>query len=729
MEGLSGKELDDSIFGTDSHLDWAEEVNTLEALNGDRFSSSANRAEESRQRPASPRHSYDGRRGSRDTGKDSRGMGRRQQQNERPPRTDSRPPRPSTDSGGPTAGGSYARSASRGEYTGRGGGSRGGGGGGNRPRGGRSVSRVGGSTGPPPSSQQQAPQGYSQASGINIRSARNMRDRSRSMERPGSYDQGRGWRGLPSIGCSRANNADRWEHDKFEGASSAPSSNLPASRGYGHDRRHSGAASSAAPPPADIEYIGKEGISHVTINRRESNASTRGYPSGSYEPPRRQFPDVANAPPLPIPDEATGSLAHTRKTSASQVASGVRPVSPRSPGTNEPYRAPHRRQSSVDAAKLPPQPQPVQTVVSPQVSVPEEPVPSKPTIGETEENVDESNSAEMEWENFVANGGLDMPIDRITDDLLKQPHSRSQSVFSQVEAPQPAYERRDPISHTHVGSTVLEKAHDRAALLLSNDGDGDDDDVEVSRNVDRPDSSFEKSEGEAEQKPLASQGITIRGSAAPPPPAVISGLETRMASLVLNQAVVPRVKQSNAPVAEHTVRKGSAPAQQAQSSDAGSLGIRIKGASAKQPPTANGRASAPVEARSPSRGPTRPTPPDATGKGARSVTPTRPATPSSNRSASRSSSGDEGRPVAQGTAPSSYLRRQYEVYDEGRGRHLFSVNIPYDEGRYAPIHIHEKDDLPRLASKFARTWRVSNKEQRIKLLLTKVKALMQEAAL
>ncbi|KAJ2878864.1 hypothetical protein H4R27_005611 [Coemansia aciculifera] len=732
MEGLSGKELDDSIFGTDSHLDWAEEVNTLEALNGDRFSSSANRTEESRQRPASPpRSSYDGRRGSRDTGRDSRSMGRRQQQNERQSRPDSRPPRPSTDSGGPATGSNYSRSASRGEYTGRGGGG-GSRGGGNRPRGGRSVSRVGG---PPPSQQQQPPpQGYSQASGINIRSARNMRDRSRSMERPGSFDQGRGWRGPPSLGRSRADNSDRWEHDKFEGASSAPSTNLPASRGYSHDRRHSGAAQSAAPLPADIEYIGKEGISHVTINRRESNASSRGYPSASYEAPRRQFPDIANAPPLPIPDEPTGSLAHARKPSVSQASSAVRPVSPRSPGTNEPYRAPHRRQSSVDATKLPPPPQPAQTVVSPQGSVPEEALPSKPAIGEAEENVDESSSAEMEWENFVANGGLDMPIDRITDDLLKQPRSRSQSVFSQVEAPRPAYEHREPISHPRVGSTVLEKAHDRAALLLSNDGDGDDDDVEVSRNVDRPDSSFEKSEGEAEQKARPSaQGISIRGTAATPLPAVaaISRLENSMASLVLNQAVAPRTKQSSAPMAERTVRKGSAPAQQVQSSDAGSLGIRIKGASSKQPPTpaVNGRASAPVDTRSPSRGPTRPTPPDATGNGARSTTPIRPATPSSNRSISRSSSGDEGRPAAQGAAPSSYLRRQYEVYDEGRGRHLFSVNIPYDEGRYAPIHIHEKDDLPKLASKFARTWRVYNKEQRIKLLLTKVKALMQEASL
>ncbi|KAJ2820224.1 hypothetical protein GGI24_004556, partial [Coemansia furcata] len=700
MEGLSGKELDDSIFGTDSHLDWAEEVNTLEALNDDRYGSSAKRTEESaRQDPVlPPRPAYDGRRGSRDTGKDSRGAGRRQQ-NER---ADSRA-RPSTESSGP--GGNYARSASRGEYTGRGG-SRGGGGG-NRPRGGRSVSRVG-----PPATQ---PQGYAQASGINIRSARNMRDRSRSMERPGSFDQGRGWRGPPGA-RSRADNADRWEHDKYEGASSAPSSNLPPARSYGHDRRNSGAAQSTAPLPADVEYIGKEGISHVTINRRESNASSRGYPSASYEAPRRQFPDTAGAPPLP--DEAPSVSVHTRNASVSQAAAGVRPISPRSPGTNEPYRAPHRRQSSIDASKLPPA-LPSAPVVSPQVSVPEE--PPKPTAGGADESVDESSSAEMEWENFVANGGLDMPIDRITDDLLKHPRSRSQSVFSQVEAPRPAYENRG--SHIRVGSTALEKAHDRAALLLNNDGDGDDDDVEVTRSVKRPDSSFEKSEGEAEQKARPSnQGISIRGSAETP--AAVSRLETSMASLVLNQAVAPRAKQTSAPMPERTARKGSTPAPP---SDAGSLGIRIKGTSLKQAiaPAANGRASAPADACSPSRGPIRPTPPAARA-GARSTTPTRPATPPTNRSASRSSSGDEGRPAPQGAAPSSYLRRQYEVYDESRGRHLFSVNIPYDEGRYAPIHIHEKDDLPKLASKFARTWRVHSKEQRIKLLLTKVKALMTD---
>ncbi|KAJ2362217.1 hypothetical protein H4S02_011442, partial [Coemansia sp. RSA 2611] len=106
--------------------------------------------------------------------------------------------------------------------------------------------------------------------------ARNVRDRSRSMERSGSLDHGRGWRGPPSLGRSRADNTDRWEHDKYEGAASAPSTNQPRDRGYSRDRRHSGSAQSTAPMPADVEYIGKEGISHVTINRRESNASTRG---------------------------------------------------------------------------------------------------------------------------------------------------------------------------------------------------------------------------------------------------------------------------------------------------------------------------------------------------------------------------------------------------------------------------------------------------------------------
>ncbi|KAJ2016184.1 hypothetical protein GGI06_003155 [Coemansia sp. S85] len=206
-----------------------------------------------------------------------------------------------------------------------------------------------------------------------------------------------------------------------------------------------------------------------------------------------------------------------------------------------------------------------------------------------------------------------------------------------------------------------------------------------------------------------------------------------MTSLALNPTTTPRARQPSGPVAERTMRKGSALPQQAQASDAGSLGIRIKGSSAKPPaapaPAVNGRTSAPAGSSSPARAPTRPTPPDAAVTGARSASPVRPATPPTNRTASRSSSGDEGRAPAQGAAPSSYLRRQYEVYDESRGRHLFSVNIPYDEGRYAPIHIHDRDDLSKLASKFARTWRVHNKEQRIKLLLTKVKALMQEASL
>ncbi|KAJ2739701.1 hypothetical protein GGI20_006068, partial [Coemansia sp. BCRC 34301] len=328
MDGLCGKELDDSIFGTDSHLDWAEEVNTLEALNDDRRDSTQNSVEEpSRQRRApSPRPSHDTRRrGSRgDTGKDARTLGRRQQ-SDRPPR----PARSSADSS------NYARSTSRGEYSSSRGSSRGeynASRGTSRSRSGRSLSRVGGGPGPslPP-----LQQGYSQASGINIRGARAMRDRSRSMERPGSLDQGRGWRGPSSVGRSRADNADRWEHDRFEG----------------------NVAQSTRSLSNDTEYIGKEGVSHVTINRRESSASSRGYPSASYETSRRMFPD-ANAPPLPTPDAPPAvSSSHARKPSALQVvpsSGGARPVSPRSPGTNEPYRAPHRRQSSADTTHPPP---------------------------------------------------------------------------------------------------------------------------------------------------------------------------------------------------------------------------------------------------------------------------------------------------------------------------------------------------------------------------------------
>ncbi|KAJ2901107.1 hypothetical protein IWW38_000072 [Coemansia aciculifera] len=535
-----------------------------------------------------------------------------------------------------------------------------------------------------------------------------MRDRSLSMERrPSSLDHGRGWRDLPPpAGRARADQADRWEHDKFDGTSSAPTA-----RG-GHDRSRSSATSAiqnTGPLPADLEFIGKEGVSHVTIKRRDSNASSsRAYPSSSYEPPRRQFIDTS-APPMPT----TSIESSVRKPSISKAPvpaaapAAVRPISPRSPTTTEPYRAPHRRQSSADTTTplLPLSAATIATpLLTPQASVLERNSlhPDEPVIGKAEEEQEVANesssSAEMEWENFVANGGLDMPIDRITDDLLKHPRSRSQSVFSPAAEPPrsvPEQQRRDPPHVFTDGSSGLDRAHDRASLLLNNDADDDDDDddVEVGRNnANRPDSSFEKSEGEGES--FERKGLAIRGSASKPRP---------VTTTTTTALPVPR--------------KSSVPAQ-IQSSDASSLGIRIKGSS-----NANSPAASPaINGRTP---PTRPSVTSGTG----AVTPpTKPASPSANRSLSRSSSGDESRFAAQqsGSTPSSYLRRQFEVYDEGRGRHLFSINIPYDDGRYAPIHVHEKDDLPKLAAKFARTWRVHNKEQRIKLMLTKFRTLMDE---
>ncbi|KAJ2901669.1 hypothetical protein GGI21_004659, partial [Coemansia aciculifera] len=474
MDELSSKELDDSIFGTDSHLDWAEEANSLEVLNDRRFDkkpaaakSKATEEPSNRQRRASPpRSTQDSRRrGSRgDSGKDipsrtaAAGGGRRQQ-NDRPlpppPQTRTDLPRPARHSGDSS---NYSRSASRGEYsTNRSSRARGGG---------RSVSRVGGPPPPPPAQQQ--------SHGINIRGARTtMRDRSLSMERrPSSLDHGRGWRDLPPpAGRARADQADRWEHDKFDGTSSAPTA-----RG-GHDRSRSSATSAiqnTGPLPADLEFIGKEGVSHVTIKRRDSNASSsRAYPSSSYEPPRRQFIDTS-APPMPT----TSIESSVRKPSISKAPvpaaapAAVRPISPRSPTTTEPYRAPHRRQSSADTTTplLPLSAATIATpLLTPQASVPERNSlhPDEPVIGKAEEEQEVANesssSAEMEWENFVANGGLDMPIDRITDDLLKHPRSRSQSVFSPAAEPPrsvPEQQRRDPPHVFTDGSSGLDRAHD-----------------------------------------------------------------------------------------------------------------------------------------------------------------------------------------------------------------------------------------------------------------------------
>ncbi|KAJ2381107.1 hypothetical protein H4S02_006364 [Coemansia sp. RSA 2611] len=507
---LTGKELDDSIFGTDSHLDWADEVN-MEPLGA----VTAYRSEKHDEGVAtSPKNGRGG--------KDPRAAGER--------RGGGRGQRASVDGG-------------RGDHGGRSG-SRGGA----RARGGRSSSRQG--------------------------KARTGRERSASSERP--HGEPRGWR---TGGRARADKVDRWDHDRFDATGNC-------------GRRNS----SGGAGPIDIERIGKEGISHVTINRRGSNAAPSGRP-----------PVGADGR-----DDTAEPSGHARRKSRSGPYASQMALSPRSPpGAAEPYRAPHRRQSSADS-HAPPAAEPAATPARQAPAAPR----SKPAGGEE----DEGSSAEVEWENFVANGGLDIPFDRITDELLKQP-------------------RRQP---------APKKPH--------NDNNSEDPGEPPAR-PSRP------------SKP-SEHGISIRGSAkkaatkAPPQPQ-------------------PSAKASKQP-------QPSAKASRQQQ--------QPKPTKPATPATTNGH------------------------RPSRSPTPTRPATPARASSSERSSSPAR----AAGSVPASYLRRQHEAYDEDRGRHVFSVNIPYDEYRCAPIHVHERDDVAKLAAKFARIWRVHGKELRIKRVLTKMKAVVQD---
>ncbi|KAJ1999893.1 hypothetical protein GGI04_004379 [Coemansia thaxteri] len=544
MEGLSGKELEDSIFGTSLHLDWAEETDSLDPLASRSYASAGQKSNEPAASSARPRQGSpptsavnDARhRGSRDNSAREPRAGRRQQQGDRQTRQDSRPPKPSiVDTGNRSGGGSGARGGSS-----------------SRVRSGRSASRVGGA-GAMAQQQQQQP-AYSQSpGGINIRNARGARDRSRSLERAGGLDQGRSWRGSSSAGRPRAEAVDRWEHDKFDAPFSAPSTRAPLS---------------AEVVAADIGHIGKEGISHVTINRRGSNASSsRGHLGSSYEAPRRYplDPDAVHAP-----DQPAGSAEPVRKA------------------VNEPYRAPHRRRSSADNTAPPPHKPILPAATSPIPSpVPEEPAQVKPA-DEAAAN-DDGSSAEMEWENFVANGGLDMPIDRITDDLLKHPRSRSQSLVSQKETrvvlatSAPESQRPSPLSRDIGGGRTM--AHDRAALLLSNDGDEDEDDA--SDHAGRSDSLYEKSE--CEGRGLAAREAAIRGSAstqqavATASASAVSSLESNMASLVLEQVVTQRARRPSAPASERSMAQTAVTvaAHQQLPLDANPLGIQIKGLSAK----------------------------------------------------------------------------------------------------------------------------------------------------
>ncbi|KAJ1749938.1 hypothetical protein LPJ79_003322 [Coemansia sp. RSA 1821] len=535
---LTGKELDDSIFGTDSHLDWADEVN-MEPLN-DPFlhpkqDEGVGSMETSPKANEAARH------------KDARGTERQQGSRQRN----------SMDSGFS----SNRRSGSRG---------------GQRNRGGRSTSRQG--------------NGGQQAG------RRGMRDRSASIERSGSVERTRNWRG--QAGRARADKVDRWDHDKFD----AGHTGRRGSSNYGHS-------------PVDVGKIGKEGVSHVTINRRGSNARG-GSQAGSYEQSQR------------LDSEPAG---HTRRRSQS-TAHGEpdKPLSPQTAGA-VPYRAPHRRQSSADMH-------------------PPSNEPAKPARTD-----DEESSAEMEWENFVANGGLDIPFENITDELLKQPqrplsgHQRSKSGHRQTSA------KANPVA------------------------------------------TSDDYRSQQRQKKQPEQGISIRGSAKKAAAAgstKASELQAEMAALSIGQA------------ASRTDQADSATKRQPH--------VRDTKAKSTRPGSTNGhKASAPPQ----------PARPLAANSSSRPITPSKPVTPTRSRSSSVESS---PRLAPSGNVPSSYMRRQYEVYDEDRGRHIFSVNIAYDDGRYAPIHVHERDDLAKAAAKFARIWRVHNKELRIKRMLTKMKAVMQD---
>ncbi|KAJ2158557.1 hypothetical protein GGF46_003676 [Coemansia sp. RSA 552] len=605
MAALSGKELDDSIFSTESHLDWADEMN-MESLDSDPFPAAGERHDEGVGTSPRPREA----RGSR-----------RQKDVKEAVRGRSQQPRQTRQGGRSQRGNAEAGQSARG---------------GSRSRGPRSSSRT--RTQP----QQQA--------GGGARQGRGPQDRSASIERPGTTDRPRNWRGpTTGRGGARADAVDRWAHDKFAESPAQPSG--------ARDRRNSAGAFGAATASAiDIKQIGKEGVSTVTINRRGSNASSLAGNMGasslagnmgasSFDQPRR-----LHGAPEPSGDPADSTKSSRKKRSGTYAdMQSQQQTSPRSPDNagSVPYRAPHRRQSSADSNPM---------LVPPAAKAP--PAPAKPPApAATKEDDGGTSSPEMEWENFVANGGLDIPFDSITDELLKQPR-------------RPLAERQADVKPVSV--------HDRTESLLNDDNDEDDDLSPSPGIADGRGSSTRRRSKQREQ------GISIRGSAK---------------------------REAKAAAASQ------APKQPPQASASSKGGIQIKDTSTngsttpKKPATKT--PTAPANASAPSR--------------SRPATPPKPSTPPL-QPLSRSSSG-EGAPRSQGTVPSSYPRRQHEVYDEERGRHVFSANIPYAENRYAPIHVHEKDDVAKLAAKFARVWRVHSKELHIKRMLTKMRVVMQECPL
>lgn len=589
MEALSGKELDDSIFNTDSHIDWAEESNTLDILPLPQAGS---------YKTDSTTTTNNNRRGSRDSSSYAGGSSRGNRQSSRSNQKRKTSKTNNTDNGNATMDRrSYSRSSRMG--------------------GGRSSSR---NREPRSSSINNRPQ---------LSRNDRARDRSRSIDRPfnGGMDAAsRRWRGSSVAGAapaggggsnrSRADTVDRWEHDKFE-----------STNRRSHERRNS-AANIPSVRNVGIEHIGKEGISCVTINRRESN------------------------PSAPVPStHSGGGYNHSSRPRRMSKADSSAPPSSSSQRNKSPYRTPHQRQGSVDYQK------------------PDD-------VGKDN---DSGSCAELEWENFVANGGLDIPIDSITDELLKQ--QRQQKGQQQQK-------RKDEKMHTE---EHYMSPRNRVDVLLNNDNDdeGDDEDLDSAygrgskcSNVTAAAASSGKKTKEQQQN----QGIAIRGTAK-----------------AANSNRRPSVP-SNAHLTKNSRSPPTAPVD--------SLGIRIKGTSTSS-----------------SKPPVSPRISPAANTALRRV-PSQPETPG-NRSRSRSSSTERqvhsSNVARQGATPSSYPRRQFEGYDEDRGRHLFSVNLPYDEHRSAPIHVHERDDIQKLAAKFCRTWRVHPKELRIKQLLIKMKSLMVDS--
>ncbi|PIA18860.1 hypothetical protein COEREDRAFT_79411 [Coemansia reversa NRRL 1564] len=668
MDSLTGKELDDSIFNNDSHLDWADEVMEEPIVEEPHPNVAEKQDEGVGNMSTSP--------------KPTGGPGGRRNKGGRQLRQSGRSQRGSADFGngynGVARNDQTARSASRGRP---------------RSRGARSSSRAGYNSQQP---QQQMQPGTAQPQSM-TGGSRQGRDRSLSTERSGSIGRARNWRGsTPSGSRARADMIDRWEHDKFDvTAGSGPRPPIEGSNTRA--RRNSTSVYNTRDTTANtglgIEQIGKEGISHVTINRRDSNASSRPQMSASYDQFARRQASGINA--YEAAADVAAGLRHGRQPFALHAnGSSLQQVSPQSPSGSvgaERYRAPHRRQSSAD--DHPPLPQN-------QLQQPVQP-PTLPNLEDTlnkEANEYGGSSPEMEWENFVANGGLEIPFESITDELLKHPQ---RSVTSHQQQQQKS--RRQ-------GKKPQLTREDRTERLLNDDKDYECDTSDNLANGGRR-ASVGSRRNAVPRNGKPEQGISIRGSAKK-----AAANSEGKSSRTKKSNLVARGRESPVPPKQQR--------QQQQQSARNLSGGQIKGAKATDPTTTtipNGGRQANARTLSrPSRSVAPPSP---------SRSPTlKPDTPPLSRPLSRSSSND-GHTQQSGTIPSSYLRRQYEVHDEDRGRHVFSVNIPYSENRFAPIHVHERDDLENLAAKFARIWRVNNEEQKIKRMLTKIMSVMLEDSL